>query len=154
MRILSDKSYVQRRHDLTMPPRPRKLSLALMSITIMAGLAIRFAPLGLPPLLVKYGGSSLWALMIYWFLSALLPSWRLLFVALLAGTLITAVEFLKLYHSPALDAFRLTLPGILLLGRFFSPWDLLAYWLAISLGALLDNRFRCSTGIPNTRTHS
>lgn len=125
-----------------MPSRPLLLSLALMLATIAAGLAVRFAPLGLPLFVVKYGGSTLWALMVYWIISALLPSWRLLTVALVAGTLATAVEFFKLYHSPALDAFRLTLPGVLLLGRFFSVWDIVAYWLAIVVGAFADQALR------------
>jgi hypothetical protein len=95
-----------------------------MLATVAAGLAVRFAPLGLPPVVVKYGGSTLWPLMVYWIVSTLLASWRLPAVVLLTGVLATAVEFVKLYHSPALDAFRLTLPGILLLGRFFSGWDI------------------------------
>jgi len=85
-----------------------------MFLTVGAGLAIRFVPLGLPYFVVKYGGSMFWALMIYWIVSTLLC------------------------HAPALDAFRLTLPGILLLGRFFSVWDIVAYWLAISIGAIID----------------
>lgn len=125
-----------------MPSRPLLLSLALMLVTITAGLAVRFAPLGLPLFVVKYGGSMLWALMVYWIISALLPSWRLLTVALLAGTLATAVEFFKLYHLPMLDAFRLTLPGVLLLGHFFSVWDIGAYWLAIVIGAFADKALR------------
>ena len=116
------------------------LSLALMAITVAFGLAIRFAPLGLPRFLVKYGGSMLWALMVYWVVSSLLPRWRCVPAALLAGTIATAVEFLKLYHAPALDALRLTLPGILLLGRIFSVDDILSYWLAIAAGAFLDAR--------------
>jgi hypothetical protein len=107
-----------------------------------AGLTVRFVPLGLPSVVVKYGGSMLWALLIYWVISALLPSLRLPAVAFLTATVTTAVELIKLHHSPALDAFRLTLPGILLLGRVFSIWDILAYWLAISIGFLMDNRFR------------
>jgi carbon starvation protein CstA len=118
------------------------LTLALMAVTIAAGLMIRFAPLGLPSFIVKYGGSTMWALMAYWIVSTFLPSWRLLTVALLTGTLTTAVEFVKLYHSPILDTFRLTLPGIVLLGRFFSVWDIVAYWFAISVGALVDRGFR------------
>lgn len=125
-----------------MPPRLVVLSLALMLGTVVAGLVVRFAPLGLPPFVVKYGGSTLWALMVYWIVSALLPSWRLFAIALLAGVIATAVEFVKLYHSPALDAFRLTLPGILLLGRFFSVWDIVAYWIAIAVGAFLDRGIR------------
>lgn len=125
-----------------MPRRPLLLSLALMAVTVAAGLAIRFAPLGLPPFVVKYGGSTMWALMAYWIVSTLLPSWRLLPLVLLTGTLATAVEFVKLYRSPLLDAFRLTLPGIVLLGRIFSVWDIVAYWLAIFAGALVDRGFR------------
>ena len=124
--------------------RPLVLSLVLMTVTVTTGLVIRFVHFGLPPVVVKYGGSMLWALMIYWIVSTLLPSLRLCAVALLTAGITTAVEFFKLYHSPALDAFRLTLPGILLLGRFFSAWDSLAYWIAIAAGVLLDRRIRSS----------
>jgi hypothetical protein len=92
-----------------MRSRPLALSLVLMVATMIAGLAIRFAPLRMPPVVVKYAGSMLWALMIYWIVSALLPSLRLLVVALIAAALTAGVEFFKLHHSPALDAFRLTL---------------------------------------------
>ncbi len=125
-----------------MSPRPLALSLALMLGTILAGLAIRFIHMGLPFFVVKYGGSMLWALMIYWILSTLMPNWRLIPVAILSGTLATAVEFAKLYHQPALDAFRLTIPGILLLGRIFSIWDIVAYLFAIGMGAVIDVRIR------------
>lgn len=125
-----------------MTARPRALSLTLLIATAVAGLAIRFAHLGLPLCIVKYGGSMLWALMIYWIASSLLPLWRMIPVASLAGLLATTVEVFKLYHSPALDAFRVTIPGILLLGRIFSGWDIVAYWLAISAGAYVDGRIR------------
>jgi hypothetical protein len=105
---------------------------------MIIGLVIRFVHFGLPPPVVKYGGSMLWALMIYWIASTLLPAMRLRVLALLTAGITTAVEFFKLYHAPALDAFRMTLPGILLLGRFFSAWDILAYWIAIVAGVLLD----------------
>ncbi len=72
--------------------------------------------------------------MIYWIVSAVLPSWRLVTVAILSGVIATAVDFVKLYHSPGLDAFRFTLSGILPLGRSSSVQDVIAYWLAISVG--------------------
>lgn len=125
-----------------MRSRSLGLSLALIALTIAAGLAIRFAVLGLPPFIVKYGGSALWALMIYWIVSTLLPRRPIPTAALIAAAVATTVEFLKLYHSPALDAFRLTRPGIVLLGRFFSVWDIAAYWLAIVAGAFIDRRIR------------
>jgi len=80
--------------------------------------------------------------MIYWLVSALLPRWRVHRSGLLATAIATAVEFVKLYHSGWLDAFRQTLAGAVLLGRFFSVWDLIAYWLAISIGAMVDRRLR------------
>jgi len=63
---------------------------------------------------------------------------------MLAGIVATGVEFFKLIHVPWLDAFRLTLPDILLLGRIFSGWDILVYWVAIGVGALLDARVRAA----------
>ena len=125
-----------------MRARPLTLSVGLMLATMAAGLVVRFAHLGLPPFVVKYGGSTLWALMIYWVVSTVLPTWRIPSVVLLTGTVETAIEFLKLYYTPTLDAFRLTLPGIILLGRVFSAWDILAYWLAIAIGAVVDWRLR------------
>jgi len=115
-----------------------------MVSSAFGGLTIRLVHLGLPPVVVKYGGSMLWALLIYWTVSALVPSWRLCHAALFTAGITTAVECFKLCHAPSLDAFRLTLPGMLLLGRFFSVWDLLAYWLVILSGTLIDMRIRSS----------
>lgn len=110
----------------------------LVIATIGAGLLLRFAPLGLPALVVKYGGSTMWALTIYWVLAVLLARWQPWRVLVVAGVIATAVEFFKLYRSPEVDVFRLTLPGILLLGRYFSVWDIAAYWVAIGVGGLVD----------------
>ena len=49
-----------------MKPRPLTTSLALILATVVAGLVLRLVPLGLPQAMTKYGGSMLWALMIYW----------------------------------------------------------------------------------------
>jgi hypothetical protein len=125
-----------------MMPRPLMHSIALCFATIVAGIVVRFAPLGLPAGVVKYGGSMLWALMIYWIVSTVMGPWRVATVALIAGLIATAVEFFKLYRSPGMDAFRLTLPGILMLGRYFSAWDIVAYWVALSMGACLDRSMR------------
>jgi len=125
-----------------MKPRPLKTSLALFLVTVMAGLAVRMAPLGLPAVVVKYGGSMLWAVMIYWVVSTALARWRLPVVGLIAGVIATAVEFFKLYHSPGMDAFRLTLTGMIVLGRYFSVRDIVAYWVAISAAACVDAGIR------------
>jgi hypothetical protein len=129
-----------------MKPRPFKSSLALFLVTVMTGLAVRMAPLGLPAVVAKYGGSMLWAVMIYWIVSAALSRWRLPVVGLIAGVIATAVEFFKLYHSPVMDAFRLTLPGMILLGRYFSVRDIAAYWVAIGVAACVDGGIRRMEG--------
>lgn len=118
--------------------RPLALSALLIVATIAAGLTIRLAPLELPNAVVKYGGSLLWALMIYWIVSSVRPIWPLTRSALVSGAIASCVELFKLYHAPLLDAFRLTLPGKLLLGRVFSLWDLVAYAAAIVAGVLAD----------------
>lgn len=110
--------------------------------TIALGLALRLARLGLPYPVIKYGGSMLWALMIYWIVSFLRPRWSLLRCALASTTLAFGVELFKLYHEPLLDAFRLTLPGAILLGRVFSASDLIAYGVAMTLGVQADRAMR------------
>ncbi len=124
-----------------MTPRPVARSVALILITVAAGLVLRMAPLGLPAFVVKYGGSTMWAVMIYWIASAVLARWRPAAVVLISGMIATAVEFFKLYPSPGVDLFRATLAGKLLLGRYFSGWDIVAYWAAIAVGAMVDGRF-------------
>lgn len=127
-----------------MQPRPTILSLALILATIGAGLAIRRVPLHLPLFFVKYAGSMLWALMIYWIVSSLLPRRPVPTAAIVSAGIATAVELLKLYHSLALDTFRLTLAGTLLLGRVFSIYDIATYCVAIAIGAIIDSRLRPS----------
>lgn len=106
--------------------------------TIAAGLILRLVPLGLPFFLTKYGGSMLWAAMVYLLLAALQPRQQPWVLGLVAGVLATLVELSRLYHTPGLDVFRLTLAGALLLGRVFSAWHFLDYWAAIALTAVLD----------------
>jgi beta-N-acetylhexosaminidase len=117
-----------------------KKRLAICAAIILAGLSLRAfgLALGLPAVVVKYGGSILWAAMVY-FLVALSrgdrPRWR---NAAAAMSIAIAVEAFRLYHTPTLDAFRLTLPGALLLGRIFSAWNILAYALGVALATACD----------------
>jgi hypothetical protein len=59
-------------------------------------------------------------------------------VATLALLLAVAVEFSRLYHTPEMDAFRLTFAGRLLLGRVFSLWNIVSYAVGISAAAALE----------------
>jgi len=121
-----------------MRPRPFLLSIFLILVTIGASLAIRSTLFELPQDLVKYGKSTLWAMLLYWVLSTILPTLSLFLMTSITGALATSVEVLKLYHSVYLDSFRDSLPGILTLGHTFSPWDIAVYWLAIYVAASID----------------
>jgi hypothetical protein len=109
-------------------------------VVIAAGLALRRfgLGLGLSPSVVKYGGSMLWGTMVF-FLVAICasgqPRWK---IALISVSIAIGVELFRLVHTPWLDEFRLTTAGALLLGRVFSPWNILAYAAGIGLGMLLD----------------
>jgi len=109
---------------------------------IACGLTLRLGgyEIGLPYVLVKYGGSTLWGAMVFFLLAVLLPRQPLARLALLAFVVAAITEFSRLYHTPWLDAFRLTLSGALLLGRIFSWWNILAYGLGIALAALGETR--------------
>jgi len=107
---------------------------------IISGLALRKfgLGLGLPSVLVKYGGSMLWGTMVFFLVAIAAPGrsrWRM---ALISALLAVYVELFRLVHTPWLDDFRLTTAGALLLGRVFSPWNMLAYGAGIALGVLLD----------------
>jgi hypothetical protein len=113
-------------------------ALIFLLITIPLGLAVRFLPLHLPWFLYKYLGSVLWAAALYWFLAALLPKLRPRALATLAILIATVLEFSRLVPIAPIDAFRLTLPGKILLGRYFSFKNIAAYAIAIFFTAILD----------------
>ena len=113
----------------------------LLLITIPIGLAVRFLLLHLPWVLYKYLGSTLWAIALYWLLATLLPKLRPQTLAAVAITIATLLELTRLIPIAPIDAFRLTLFGKVLLGRYFSLKNIVAYILAIALTATLDRAF-------------
>lgn len=120
----------------------RACLLAATCGVILAGLALRrFGyDIGLPFVVVKYGGSILWGSMVFVLISSLLPcrSGRTAFVV----TCIVAVvvELIRLVHFPALDEFRATTAGALLLGRVFSLWNIASYLAGIGSAAFIASR--------------
>ncbi|MGY8680706.1 DUF2809 domain-containing protein [Bradyrhizobium sp. UFLA05-153] len=127
----------------TTPVAPLQVSLvraALALVVIACGLTLRWYgfPLGLPAFAVKYGGSLLWATMVFLLVGAVLPHLTRTKIAAIATAIAVLVELSRLVHTPWLDAFRLTTAGALLLGRIFSLWNVLAYVVGIVVGAWLD----------------
>jgi hypothetical protein len=114
--------------------------LLAMVLVILAGLSLRrFGyDLGLSFFVVKYGGSVLWGAMVFFLVAFVLGFHSLLMAGGLALVIAVSVEFSRLFHTPELDAFRLTLAGKLLLGRVFSLWNILAYAIGIGLGVAVE----------------
>ncbi|MHC4044941.1 ribosomal maturation YjgA family protein [Bradyrhizobium sp. 23AC] len=120
--------------------RTSLIRVALALAVIVCGLSLRWYgfPLGLPAFVVKYGGSLLWATMVFLLVGVLLPRLSRSGLAAIVLVIAVMVEFSRLVHTPWLDAFRLTTAGALLLGRIFSLWNLVAYAVGIAFGVWID----------------
>jgi hypothetical protein len=117
----------------------KRLAYAAAAIAIIgAGLICRWPGLGLPWTVAKYAGSTLWGAMVYAGLRALGSRAPTPWSAIAACGIAFGIECLRLYHQPALDAFRATLAGQLLLGRLFSLWNIVAYGFGIGVAAFCD----------------
>ncbi|WFU79587.1 DUF2809 domain-containing protein [Bradyrhizobium sp. CIAT3101] len=125
----------------TLALRRRMLVRAGLALAVIAcGLSLRWYgfPIGLPAFVVKYGGSLLWATMVFLLVGVVLPLMSRSQIAAVAMVIAIVVELSRLVHTPWLDAFRLTTAGALLLGRIFSLWNLVAYAAGILLGVWID----------------
>ena len=112
----------------------------LCLLIVVSGLTLRGfgLGLGLSAFVVKYGGSALWAAMVFFLVATAASHASRPSIALISAAIAVGVELFRLIHAPWLDAFRLTSPGALLLGRIFSPWNMLAYGVGIVLAMGLD----------------
>lgn len=122
--------------------RNRVLYAALALAVIAAGLLWRARFMPLPPVVSKYGGDALWALMVFVGFGFLLPRAPTLIVALLALTTSWGAEFSQLYHAPWIDAVRATWPGHLVVGSTFNWPDLPANAAGVAIGAWAEWRLR------------
>ena len=112
----------------------------LCLLIVASGLALRGFGFnwGLSAFVVKYGGSLLWAAMVFFLVAMAASRASRPSIALISAAIAVGVELFRLIHAPWLDAFRLTLPGALLLGRIFSAWNMLAYGVGIIFVMGLD----------------
>ena len=126
---------------------PQLLRLAALFLVIVLGLVLRrfgYA-VDLPFIVVKYGGSALWGAMVYLLVALFVTSSRPAVISVTALFITISVELFRLYHTPWLDAFRLTTAGALLLGRVFSLWNMLAYAIGIAAACAFDPARRAAT---------
>ncbi|MTK64597.1 MAG: DUF2809 domain-containing protein [Methanobacterium sp.] len=122
--------------------KPRLGYACTVAAIIVTGLVVRHPGLGVPWPVAKYGGSILWGGIVFFLVATAAPTAPRARRAGIAAGIAVLVELVRLYHTPWLDDFRLTLAGALLLGRFFSVWNIVAYWTGIVAGVLAESRFR------------
>ena len=120
------------------PLRNRSRYIALAVATVFVGLAVHFRGGALPPAARDVFGDALWAMMVTWVISAVVPKLSLLRRATAAATVCLVVEFSQLVDQPALNAIRRTTVGHLVLGNSFDPRDLAAYLAGVIACVLFD----------------
>ena len=110
----------------------------LAALVIATGLLWRSGLLPLPSFVAKYGGDSLWALVVFLCFGFAFRRSSTVRIGLSALCFAWSVEFLQLYHAPWIDSIRSTRVGRLVLGASFNSPDLIAYVIGIALGILAE----------------
>lgn len=118
--------------------RRRMIYLACAACVMLLGLASRRYAGHLPAFLGEYSGDTLWALMLFLLVSAMLVRHSPMVRAAISLTLAFLVEFSQLYHAAWIDSLRQTVLGGLVLGFGFLWTDLICYSVGIGLGAGVD----------------
>src|SRR5262245_1971424 len=118
--------------------RDRSRYVALAVATIFVGLAVHLRGGTLLPAARDVLGDALWAMMVMWVISAIVPKVALPWRAAAAATVCLVVEFSQLLHHPTLDAIRQTSAGHLVLGNSFDARDLVAYAAGVIAAMLFD----------------
>ena len=114
--------------------RSRRVYAIATALVIGTGLLWRSGLFPLPDFVAKYGGDSLWALVVFLGLGFAFSRSSTMRIALVAVCFAWSVEFLQLYHAPWIDGMRSTRLGHLVLGTVFNGPDLFAYVIGIALG--------------------
>ncbi|QCK88270.1 DUF2809 domain-containing protein [Phreatobacter aquaticus] len=116
-----------------------RLTFATIAIVlIIAAFTLRWPALGLPWVVGKFGGATLWGAMVYCVAALIIPRAPRLAVFAFAAVTALGVEFSQLIHWDWLDAIRRTTIGVILIGRYFSWGDVAAYLGGITCAALFD----------------
>lgn len=116
--------------------------LTAVAATMLAGLGSRKFREELPEFFAEYAGDTLWALMLFFLVSALLAGQPILSRAAISACLTFLVEVSQLYHAPWIDALRQTTLGGLVLGSGFLWTDLTCYAFGTALGACFERGLR------------
>jgi hypothetical protein len=118
--------------------RSRLIYGVAAALVIGTGLLWRSGLFPFPPFLTKYGGDSLWALVVFLCFGFVFRRSSTRRIVLGALCFTWSVEFLQLYHTHWIDVIRSTRLGQFVLGTSFNGPDLIAYVIGIALGALAE----------------
>jgi hypothetical protein len=118
--------------------RSRGVYAVAVVLVIGIGLLWRSGLFALPSFVAKYGGDSLWALVVFLCFGFVSPRASTVRTGFIAVCFAWSVEFLQLYHAPWIDGIRSARLGRVILGSTFNSPDLLAYVVGIALGALAE----------------
>ncbi|MFC1453477.1 DUF2809 domain-containing protein [Verrucomicrobiota bacterium] len=122
-----------------------RLTLA-MAVVVPAGLAVKFCvPGALGRWCSLYGAAILYEVLWVLVLRLIVPRLRPVTCGVIVFVVTCALEFLQLWHLPALDAVRRTFLGAALLGTSFDPWDFVYYVIGSALGVLVALAMRRGT---------
>ena len=129
---------------MTQPPntehrtRQRVTYAALATLTIAIGLWVHRGITVMDADVRDVLGDALWAVMMVWWVSAVIPTARVTTRSGVALGICFAVEASQLLHTAEFDALRRTIPGRLVLGSGFDPRDLVAYALGVAVAVVLE----------------
>lgn len=115
--------------------RSRIRLVAIAIVTVIVGLLSRRYPIA-----GNYPGDALWATLVFTLWVFLIPKNSLRLHLILAAITSFCVEFGQLYQAPWINSLRQTLPGKLVLGSGFDPYDLLAYLIGCLFGLIIVSK--------------
>ncbi len=112
--------------------------LVIIPIVIISAFATRSGSPLIPALVAKYGGDTLWALMVFLVIRFIAPGWSPFRAAAIALIISYLGEISQLYHAPWIDHIRSYRLGGIILGFGFLWSDLVCYTVGILSGAFVE----------------
>ena len=122
--------------------RNRIVYLALVGLTVLAGLSSRNFSDVLPSWVQLYLGDVLWALMVFFILGFIFRRKSTWWIAMVALAFSFLIEFIQLYHAEWIDVIRHTRVGGLIFGFGFLWSDLVCYSIGILAGVVFEKLFK------------
>ena len=117
----------------------RRIFCGICSVLVIGlGLASRRYSANLPVFIAEYAGDTLWAIMVFFGISTVVPNARVSHRGMVSLAFAYGIEFSQLFHTPWIDAIRQTTLGGLVLGSGFLWTDIVCYTAGVTIGAVVD----------------